>query len=257
MAGKLANKRCLIIGGTSGIGLASAEAFLAEGADVVVMGLSQPELEVQSRLERAGLVGMHLGDASDAGDVERVFRAAAESLGGLDVLFHVAGGSGRRHGDGPLHQCSEAGWEYTLRLNLTSVFLSNRAAVRIMREQQSGVIVNLASVLAYAPAPPLFDTIAYAAAKGGVISLSRLAAARYAAEGIRVNVIAPGLVDTPMAQRALGDPAIHSFVREKQPLVGGPCSAQAVAEAAVFLASDAAACITGAVLNVDAGWSVC
>ncbi|MCS6975786.1 MAG: SDR family oxidoreductase, partial [Gemmatales bacterium] len=208
-------------------------------------------------LEQAGLVGLHLGDASDTRDVDRTFAAVAEQLGGLDVLFHVAGGSGRKHGDGPLDECTDAGWEYTLRLNLTSVFLTNRAAIRMMRKQRSGVILNLASVLAFAPAPPLFDTVGYTAAKGGVISLSRLAAARYAAEGIRVNVIAPGLVDTPMAQRALGDPAIMAFVRDKQPLTGGACPAQAVAKAAVFLASDEAACITGAVIHVDAGWSVC
>lgn len=257
MIGKLVEKRCLIVGGTSGIGLAAAEAFLHEGARLVVVGLAEPEAETRIRLKRAGLIGMHLGDASRPDDVERFFLEAVKSLGGLDVLFHVAGGSGRKHGDGPLHQCTDAGWEQTLRLNLTSVFLSNRAAIRLMRQQQSGVIVNLASVLAFAPAPPLFDTIAYAAAKGGVISLSRLAAARYAREGIRVNVIAPGLVDTPMAQRVLNDPALLAFVRDKQPLVAGPCPAQAVAEAAVFLASDAAACITGAVLTVDAGWSLC
>ncbi|MCS6976015.1 MAG: SDR family oxidoreductase, partial [Gemmatales bacterium] len=96
MTGRLAGKRCLIVGGTSGIGLASAEAFLAEGARLAITGLAEPNAEARSRLEQAGLVGLHLGDASDTRDVDRTFAAVAEQLGGLDVLFHVAGGSGRK-----------------------------------------------------------------------------------------------------------------------------------------------------------------
>jgi len=254
--GQLAGKRCLIVGGTSGIGLATAEAFLREGARLAVSGLAPPPAGVEARLHGKGLVGLWSCQAADPGQIEELFAKAIAALGGLDALVHVAGGSGRKRGDGPLHRCSDEGWDYTLRINLTSVFLSNRAAVRHMRGHGGGAIVNLASVLAFAPAPPWFDTVAYAAAKGGVISLSRLAAARYAHEAIRVNVIAPGLTDTPMAQRALDDPALAAFVRHRQPLAQGPCPAEAVAEAAVYLCSDAAACITGTVLTVDAGWSV-
>jgi len=173
------------------------------------------------------------------------------------VLFHVAGGSGRRHGDGPLHECSDAGWRATLDLNLTSTFLTNRAAVQVfLGHRRPGAILNTASVLALDPAPRFFDTAAYAAAKGGVIALSRLAAARYAADGIRVNVLAPGLIDTPMSARAVGDPAIAAFLAAKQPLAAGPGRPEDVADAAVFLCSDAARLVTGAVLPVDGGWCI-
>src|SRR5262249_4925918 len=144
-------------------------------------------------------------------------------LGGIDVLYHVAGMSGRRYGDGPLHECTDAGWQATLDGNLKSTFLTNRAAVRhFLGAKQPGVILNVASVLALAPSPGHFDACAYAAARGGVIALSRLAAARYAADGIRVNVLAPGLIDTPMAARAVQDPDILAYLRTKQPLRGGP-----------------------------------
>ncbi len=114
----------------------------------------------------------------------------------------------------------------------------------------------MASVLAFAPSPHYFGTVAYTAAKGGIIAMSRLAAARYAPQRIRVNVIAPGLIDTPMAARAVQDPAIRSFLRSKQPLAGGPGAPEDCSGAAVFLCSEAAALITGIVLNVDGGWCV-
>jgi NAD(P)-dependent dehydrogenase (short-subunit alcohol dehydrogenase family) len=258
MPGRLDGKRCLIVGGTSGIGLATAKRFLVEGARLVVIGREQPEAD-DAGIELAGLGDWFAlaGDATDPAAVERLFRDATAHLGGLDVLYHVAGGSGRKFGDGPLHECSDDGWSATLRLNLTSTFLTNRAAVRhFLAAGQGGVILNMASVLALAPSPGHFDTCAYAAAKGGVIALSRLAAARYAADGIRVNVLAPGLIDTPMAARAVQDPAVVAFLRGKQPLRGGPGRPDDCAGAAVFLCSDEARFITGAVLPVDGGWCV-
>ncbi len=114
----------------------------------------------------------------------------------------------------------------------------------------------MSSVLALAPSPHYFDTCAYTAAKAGIIAMSRLAAARYAPDGIRVNVLAPGLIDTPMAQRAARDGAIRAFLRSKQPLAAGPGLPDDCAGAAVFLCSDAAARVTGTVLPVDGGWCV-
>jgi NAD(P)-dependent dehydrogenase (short-subunit alcohol dehydrogenase family) len=111
-------------------------------------------------------------------------------------------------------------------------------------------------VLALQPSPKHFDTAAYTAAKGGIIALSRLAAARYAPDGVRINVLAPGLVDTPMSTRAVNDPAIRHFLRTKQPLGPGPGRPEDCAGAAVFLCSDEARFITGAVLPVDGGWCV-
>ncbi len=189
--------------------------------------------------------------------VQHLFADAVSFLGGLDVLYHVAGISGRRYGDGPLHECTEEGWHATLEANLTSTFLTNRAAVRRFLEQgSSGVILNMASVLGFSPAPHHFDTIAYTATKGAILAMSRLTAARYAPQGIRVNVLAPGLIDTPMAGRAVSDPAIRHYLRTKQPLTLGPGQPEDCSDAAVFLCSDAARFITGAVLPVDGGWCV-
>src|SRR5207247_2766394 len=102
---------------------------------------------------------------------------------------------GRRFGDGPLHECTIDGWQATLDNNLKSVFLTNRMAVRhFLVEKQAGMILNMSSALALAPAPRHFDTCAYAAAKGGIIPLSRLAAASYAGKGLRVTVLDPGLI---------------------------------------------------------------
>ena len=254
----LKDKRCLIVGGTSGLGLAAARRFLAEGARLVVAGKEADRGPAAlAELERRGPVQFVLCDATVSGAVDALFADAVSYLGGLDVLYHVAGGSGRRQGDGPLHECTEDGWHATLDANLTSTFLTNRAALRhFLGQRQAGVLLNMASVLALAPSPGHFDTAAYAAAKGGVIALSRLAAARYAPDRIRVNVLAPGLVDTPMATRAVQDPAIRAFLQTKQPLAGGPALPEDCAGAAAFLCSDAARLITGVVLPVDAGWSV-
>jgi NAD(P)-dependent dehydrogenase (short-subunit alcohol dehydrogenase family) len=260
MAGQLANKRCLIVGGTSGIGWAAAKRFLEEGAEVAVDSLGGPEDErgIHSLRETTGRTPLSAAvDVRDASQVDQLFEFVVSVFGGLDVLYHVAGMSGRPHGDGPLHECTDEGWQATLDANLKSTFLTNRAAIRHFLEQKRpGVILNMSSVLALAPAPHYFDTCAYTAAKAGIIAMSRLAAARYAAEGIRVNVLAPGLIDTPMAQRAARDEAIRAYLRTKQPLAGGPGLPEDCAGAAVFLCSDAARLITGLVLPVDGGWGV-
>jgi NAD(P)-dependent dehydrogenase (short-subunit alcohol dehydrogenase family) len=258
VGGRLHNKRCLIVGGTGGLGLAAAKRFQQEQATLVLAGLDAEQGARAIASLPVPATASHIPcDVTDPAQVEALFRKAIERLGGLDVLYHVAGGSGRRHGDGPLHECTDAGWQYTLDVNLKSTFLTSRAAVRYFLDQrQPGVILNMASVLALSPSPHHFDTCAYTASKGGVIALSRLAAARYAADGIRVNVIAPGLIDSPMAARAVGDPAILDFLRFKQPLKGGPGGADDCADAAVFLCSDEARFLTGAVLPVDGGWCV-
>jgi NAD(P)-dependent dehydrogenase (short-subunit alcohol dehydrogenase family) len=258
MPKRLHNKRCLIVGGTGGIGLAAAVRFLEEGAQLVVAGL-MPETgnAAAETLKERGAIHVLGGDASDPIQVERLFKETLTSLGGLDVLYHVAGGSGRSHGDGPLHECTDDGWQYTLDSNLKSTFLTNRAAVRhFLAQGRGGVILNTSSVLAISPSPRYFDTCAYTASKGGILALSQLAAARYAADGIRVHVLAPGLIDTPMAARACHDPSIVEFLRTKQPLAAGPGRPEQCSEAAVFLCSDEARFLTGVVLPVDGGWCV-
>jgi NAD(P)-dependent dehydrogenase (short-subunit alcohol dehydrogenase family) len=246
---RLASKRCLIVGGTSGLGLAAAIRFREEGAHLVVAGLDRGDLP-----NEIPFIGC---DATVPAQVEALFERTDAQLRGLDVLYHVAGGSGRPHGDGPLHDCTDDGWRQTVDLNLTSTFLTNRAAVRrLLAQGNGGVILNVASILALAPSPRYFDTAAYSAAKGGIIALSRLAAARYADHGIRVNVLAPGLIDTPMASRAIHDADIRHFLKTKQPLVHGPGRPEDCSDSAVFLCSDEARLITGLILPLDAGWHI-
>jgi NAD(P)-dependent dehydrogenase (short-subunit alcohol dehydrogenase family) len=256
---RLEAKRCLIVGGTSGIGLAAAKAFLREGATLVIAGLEDERMaHAAQELRTLGSPHFHSCNVTDALEVDTLFQKALEWMGGLDVCYHVAGCSGRKWGDGPLHECTEAGWDATVAANLKGVFLSNRAAVRyFLQAGHPGAILNMASILALAPSPTHFGTCAYTAAKGAIVSLSRLTASCYAGNRIRVNVLAPGLIATPMAQRALDDREVQLFLRSKQPLGPGPGEPIDCAEAAVFLCSDEARFITGTVLPVDGGWSVC
>jgi NAD(P)-dependent dehydrogenase (short-subunit alcohol dehydrogenase family) len=263
--GRLDGRTCLIVGGTGGIGLASARRFLAEGARVVVAGQS-PEAG-RSAMAQLGPLGpvwdVAFELAAGAPEVTRMFTMAIDALGGrLDVLLHVAGISGRKFGDGPLHECSDGGWDRVMEVNASGVFLTNRAAVRFMLRQPvdafglRGTIVNVGSVLDRAPAPVHFGTIAYAASKGAVRSLTLSAAATYAPDRIRFNLLAPGLIDTPMATRAVNDPRIRPYVAARQPIAGGAGSAEDVAEAALYLCEPAARFVTGAELVVDGGWCV-
>jgi NAD(P)-dependent dehydrogenase (short-subunit alcohol dehydrogenase family) len=253
----LDGKRLVVIGGTGGIGLSAVKAFVAAGAAVVAVGLEREEVPAAARQLGDSARFVH-GDATQPQTATEAIEAAVARLGGFDGLYHVAGGSGRRWGDGPLHEISNEGWKQTMELNLTSVFYSNRAAVRrLLSQNQSGVILNLTSVLAFSPSEHHFATHTYSSAKSGIIGLTRSCAAFYASKNIRFNALAPGLVQTAMAQRASNDPAIMAFVKTKQPLDGGRIGqASDLDAAAVFFMSDASRFTTGQVLAVDGGWSV-
>jgi NAD(P)-dependent dehydrogenase (short-subunit alcohol dehydrogenase family) len=253
----LSGKSLVIIGGTTGIGLSAARAFVEAGARVVAVGRNA---------ESCAAAREQLGDAgcvlsADAVDPQTAPGAIAEAVrlfGGFHGLYHVAGGSGRKLGDGPLHELTDDGWRATFDLNLTSLMLSNRAAVRqFLAQQDGGAILNIASVLGFSPGPRHFATHAYAAAKAAAIGFSKAIAAYYAPRDIRVNVLAPGLIDTPMAQRAAGDAAIQRYIHAKQPLDGGRIGQPGDLDgAAVYFLSDAARFTTGQVLAVDGGWGV-
>ena len=250
-------KRIVVIGGTSGLGLSAVNAFLAAGARVISVGLDVgEEISIPAAFKASARV-LH----ADATNPQTALRAVAECVAtfdGFDGLYHVAGGSGRRWGDGPLHEITDEGWSLTLELNLTSVFYSNRAAVRqFLAQKTGGSVLNLASVLVGSPSPQYFATQAYAAAKAGIIGLTKSCAALYARNNIRFNAIAPGLVRTPMAERASKDPQIMAFVKGKQPLDGGRIGRAADLDAAVvYFMSDASRFTTGQLLAVDGGWSV-
>lgn len=254
---QLANKRIVIIGGTTGIGLSAARAFVAEGAQVVVAGRNEESVAAAQQVLGANALAM-AGDAIQEETAALAIRRCRETFGGFDGLYHVAGGSGRKMGDGPLHEMTLEGWNKTLELNLTSLMLSNQAAVRAFRElKQGGTILNMGSVLGYSPSPAYFSTHAYAAAKSAIIGFSKSIAAYYAKDNIRVNVIAPALVETPMAQRAANDEQILSFIKTKQPLDGGRIGQPADTDGlAVYFMSDQSKFTTGQVVAADGGWSI-
>jgi NAD(P)-dependent dehydrogenase (short-subunit alcohol dehydrogenase family) len=263
--GRLDGRTCLIVGGTSGIGLASARRFLQEGARVAVAGReSEIGGSARDQLSSLGPVWeFPLELAGGEPEVLRLFAFAVNALGGrLDILFHVAGISGRKFGDGPLHECSTEGWDRVMQINAFGAFLTNREAVRSMLQQPidaaglRGTVVNVGSVLDRSPSPAYFGTLAYAASKGAVRALTMSAASRYAPHRIRFNLLAPGLIDTPMAARATNDVRIRSYLATKQPITGGIGSAEDVAEAALYLCEPASRFVTGAELVVDGGWSV-
>ena len=246
MSGRLTGKITLVTGAAGGIGAAAVRRFVEEGAQVVAVDRA-------ALPPAAGVTPMQVDVTRGAG-VERLASAVRERFGRLDVLFNVVGGSGRRHGDGPIDQCTEEGWDYVLNLNLRSVFLCCKHLLPLLREAGGGSIINTGSVLGLV-GHELFDTHAYAASKGAVVSLSRAMAARYAPERIRVNVLCPGLIRTPMSARAQNDPTTLAALGELQPLTGTFGESEDVAEAAVYLASDESRFVTGVVLPVDGGWT--
>src|SRR6188474_1577109 len=221
MSQQLKNKNIVIIGGTTGIGLSAAKAFIAEGAKVVVVGRNPDSVAEAKKIVGKDAEAL-AADATHPETANNSILTCIEEFGSFDGLYHVAGGSGRKFGDGPLHELTLDGWNKTLELNLTSLMLSNQAAVRQFLSQGSGgSILNMGSVLGYSPSPQYFSTHAYAAAKSAIIGFSKSIAAYYAKNDIRVNVIAPALVETLMAQRAASDEGILSFIITKQPLDNG------------------------------------
>ena len=145
---RLKDKSLVIIGGTTGLGLSAAKAFVAEGARVVVVGRNPESVEVAQRELGANAQAL-VGDACAPDTAAKAIAVALAGFGSFHGLYHVAGGSGRRQGDGPLHEITDAGWSYTLNENLTSLFCSNRAAVQQFLKQGGGTILNMGSVLGF------------------------------------------------------------------------------------------------------------
>jgi NAD(P)-dependent dehydrogenase (short-subunit alcohol dehydrogenase family) len=254
---RLKDKSLVIIGGTTGIGLSAAKAFVAEGARVVVVGRKSESVEAAQR-ELGAQAKALVGDACDVNTARLAIETALRESGGFHGLYHVAGGSGRKQGDGPLHEITDEGWSYTLNENLTSLFYSNRAAAQqFLKQGSGGTVLNMGSVLGFSPSPRFFSTHAYATAKAAIIGLTKSAASYYATQNIRFNVLAPALVATPMSQRAQGDEAVLNFIKTKQPLDGGRIGRpDDLDSAAVFFMSDESKFVTGQVLAVDGGWCV-
>ena len=253
----------LVTGAAGGIGGAVTEALSAAGYAVLavdrVAASDGPRGDVAGAPAggdaggSAGAVVPHVADLARDDEAAGAVAAAVARFGRLDLLVCAHGGSGRRFGDGPVDECTPEGWDATLELNLRSLFLVCRHAVPVLRAAGGGAIVTVASVLGLVGGDRDFATHAYAASKGAAIALTRAMAVTYAPDGIRCNVVCPGLIATPMSARAQGDPAIRARLGELQPLTGDLGRPEDVAEAALYLAR--ARFVTGTVLTVDGGWT--
>ncbi|MEN2283235.1 SDR family oxidoreductase [Algoriphagus sp. SE2] len=252
---KLDQKSIVIIGGTSGIGLSAAIALENEGANLIVVGLDEESCS-HAKKELKGNHKVIWGDAREEGLAQSAIKECLDQFGDFHGLFHVAGGSGRKYGDGPLDELTLEGWNQTLSLNLTSLMLSNQAAIQaFLKLGHGGSILNLGSVLAFSPSPRYFVTHAYAAAKAAIEGLTISTAAFYAPHNIRINVLAPALVESPMSQRAMNNESITSFSKSKMPLDGGRVGQTSdLTDAVLFFLSDSSLFTTGQVLHIDGGW---
>jgi NAD(P)-dependent dehydrogenase (short-subunit alcohol dehydrogenase family) len=229
---QLADKIAIVTGGGSGIGAATARAFAAAGASVVVAG-------------RTGAKVLAVAvDVSQGADVRRMVAAAVEHFGGLDILFNNAAISP----SGRVTEISEAEWDECIAIDLRSVFLGAKYAIPELQRRGGGVILNTAGTFGIRPAK---NKAAYAAAKAGVINLTRALALDYAQDSIRCNVICPGFVDTPLVAGFDGT-SRADFLAAYQPLPG-VIQADEVAALAVYLAADAAKMITGQAFVIDGG----
>lgn len=253
----LKNRSIVIIGGTTGLGLSAAKAFIRNEANVVVVGRNKETAVSAEKIlgEKSFAI---VGDAVLPETAMKSIEQCVSRFGDFDGLYHVAGGSGRKMGDGSLHELTLDGWNKTLELNLTSLMLSNQAAIQqFLKQKKGGTILNLGSVLGYSPSPEYFTTHAYAAAKSAIIGFSKSIASFYAKNNIRINVIAPALVETPMAKRAAEDEFIQSFIKTKQPLDGGRIGNPSDLDGlAVYFMSDLSKFTTGQVVAVDGGWTL-
>ena len=258
MSLELTDKVVVVTGASSGIGASVASLFSEQGAKVGLLDVNATAgKDVQEAIVAAGgEAAFYETDMTSAPSVEAAVQDISSSYGSVDIFVNVAGGSGRSHGDGPVAECTIDGWDWTLELNLKSMFIGCKYAVQHMLKAGQGAIVNVSSVLGLVGGDEDFGTHAYAASKGGAISLTRAIASYYAGNGIRANVICPSLIATPMSERAQADEGIKEKLSFLHPLTQDFGTPENVAEAALFLGSDRSSFITGAVLTVDGGWTV-
>jgi NAD(P)-dependent dehydrogenase (short-subunit alcohol dehydrogenase family) len=247
---ELKDKVAIVTGGSSGIGRAAAELFAVEGAIVVVADVGDSDGQrVSDELAREGHTAMFAHtDVSKEADMQALMTLALSQYGRLDVLFNNAGIEGDQAltADATLEN-----WDRVIAINLKGVFLGMKYGIQAMLRGGGGSIVNNASVaglVGFAGIP------AYCASKGGVVQLTRTAALEYATQGIRVNCLCPGVIDTPMVQRfTQNSPEAAAQFTMMEP-VGRMGRPREVAELALFLASDRSSFVTGAVIPVDGGF---
>jgi len=247
----LEGKTAIVTGGRRGIGKAVAIAFAGSGADVIVCDVAVKDhlLEnTKKELDDLGSRSLALQiDVSQRSDVEKMIKLSTESFGKIDILVNCAGVwiPGQT-----LIECSEENWDKVVDTNLKGTFLCCKAAGKIMAEQGSGCIINMSSQVGLTPGAGVG---AYSISKAGIIMLTRQIALELADYKVRANALAPGIVKTDFNAAFWKDPEIEKRTAGMVPLkrLAEP---EDIAEAALFLASDAASYITGEVLSINGGW---
>ena len=253
---RLKDKAALVTGAGSGIGRAAAALFASEGARVACADLSHASAEeTVAEIERIGGRAVALsGDVSVAEDAAGMVDGAVDALGQLDIVVNSAGVTARNAlppGSDP-----DDVWDRVIEVNLRGTYLVSRCAVAHMRREDGGSIVNLASTMGMVGYPPGLGGALnpYPPSKGGVIQLTRNMAVDLARDGIRVNCLCPGFVETDLTKSLTDDPPTLEMLESRHPLgrLGRP---EEVANAALYLASDEASYVTGAALTVDGGYT--
>ena len=246
-----AGKVALITGGSFGIGRATAIAFAKRGAKVVIADwVEDPEGETLEQVKQAGSEGLFIRcDVSKANDVKLVVEKTLGAFQKIDFAFNNAGIEGS---SAPVHECSEENWDKTININLKGIWLCMKYEIPTMLQQGKGAIVNCASVAGLSGFASLS---AYTASKHGVIGLTKTAALENAKSGVRVNAVCPGVIHTAMVDRVTGkDKEVEKAYVAMEP-VGRMGTPEEVAEAVVWLCSDAASFVTGHAMAVDGGYS--
>ncbi len=248
MAGRIEGKVAVVTGGCSGIGLATVRRFTAEGAKVVIGDVDDAN---GSRIaQELGGVFVHC-DVTNPDQVETLFRTAKEKFGSVDVAFNNAGISPPE--DDSILTTDLDAWRRVQEVNLTSVYLCCKAALPYMLEQKKGSIINTASFVAVMGAAT--SQISYTASKGGVLSMSRELGVQFAREGVRVNALCPGPVNTPLLQELFAKDTERAARRLVHIPVGRFAEPDEMASAVLFLASDESSFITASQFMVDGGIS--
>jgi NAD(P)-dependent dehydrogenase (short-subunit alcohol dehydrogenase family) len=244
-------KTAIVTGASGGIGEAAAKRFAAEGASVVVadVKVAEGEATVTDIDDAGGEATFVEADVTDPADVSAMVDVAVDTYGGLDFAFNNAGIEGERAAtaDQPVDN-----FERVVDINLKGVFLGMRAEIPVMLDDGGGAVVNTASIAGRLGFP---DISPYVASKWGVIGLTKTAALEYSGEGVRVNAVCPGVIDTPMVQRSQeDDPEMMEQTAAATPIgrIGEP---EEIGDAAVWLCSEDASFVTGEAMTIDGGYA--